>query len=237
MVTMADPLFERPPGGLWRLTSRLTARSRRQRFERFMNTVRPTAADSILDVGVTDTKWRSSNFLEALYPWPQKITALGLEPMPNFQRAHPEVRFVVGDGRALPFAEAAFDIGFSNAVIEHVGDRAQQRDFVGEMLRTCRRVFIATPNGRFPVDPHTLLPFVHWLPRRIRHPLLRLAGYSRWASEAALNPLDEKDFRAMFPPSVRVSMLRQRVLGLTTVLIAIAALDEHLPGQTSESGS
>ncbi len=194
-----------------------------------MNAMQPTSGDSILDVGVIDTEWRSSNFLEASYPWPRRITAVGLAPMPNFQRAHPDVRFVVGDGRALPLPDAEFDIGFSNAVVEHVGDRAQQGQFVREMLRTCRRVFIATPNGSFPVDPHTLLPFVHWLPRRLRHPVLRKTGNAFWASEASLNPLSEREFRALFPPSAHVRLLRQRVLGLTTVLIAIAELERDSP--------
>jgi hypothetical protein len=195
----------------------------------FMTTMHPTQDESILDVGVIDTAWRSSNFLEASYPWPHQITAVGLEPMPSFEGAHPDVRFVVADGRALPFPDATFDIGFSNAVIEHVGDRDEQRRFISEMLRTCRRIFVATPNGSFPLDPHTLLPFVHWLPRRLRHPLLRLTGNAFWASEAILNPLNEREFRKVFPSTARLRLLPQRVLGLTTVLIAIAEL-ERAPG-------
>jgi hypothetical protein len=53
-------------------------------------------------------------------------------------------------------------------VVEHVGSRDQQAAFVGELLTTCRRVFIATPNARFPIDPHTLLPFIHRLIPRLR---------------------------------------------------------------------
>jgi SAM-dependent methyltransferase len=192
-----------------------------------MTVMQPGPTDSILDVGVIDTAWRSSNFLEASYPWPHRITAVGLEPMPNFQSAYPDVRFVVADGRALPFPDTAFEIGFSNAVVEHVGNRDEQRQFIGELLRTCRRIFVATPNGSFPLDPHTLLPFVHWLPRRVRHPLLRVTGNSSWASEAALNPLSEREFRSLFPASARVRLLRQSILGLTTVLIAIAELERE----------
>jgi SAM-dependent methyltransferase len=186
-----------------------------------MTEMRPAPGDAVLDVGVTDTDWRSSNFLEAMYPWPGRITAVGLQPMPTFQALYPEVRFVVADGRDLPFPDGAFEIGFSNAVIEHVGSREDQARLVAELLRTCRRVFIATPNAGFPVDPHTLLPFVHWLPRRPRDAVLRLTGNARWATEAALNPLTERAFRALFPASAKVRFVRQRILGFTTVLIAI----------------
>jgi hypothetical protein len=191
-----------------------------------MRTIAPKPTDLVLDVGVIDTTWRSSNFLESAYPWPEQLTAVGLEPMPTFQRVFPAVKFVVADGRHLPFAEQSFDIGFSNAVIEHVGSRANQRRFVAELVRTCRTVFIATPNAAFPIDPHTLLPFVHWLPRCLRHPILRVTGNRKWASEEALNPLRAGELAKMFPSGVSVRVERQRVLGMTTVLMVVATHPE-----------
>lgn len=186
-----------------------------------MELMSPSSADLILDVGATDTAWRSSNPLEAAYPWPELITAVGLEPMPTFQRLFPAVRFVVADGRRLPFDDKAFDIGYSNAVVEHVGSLADQRQFVSELLRTCRRVFISTPNAHFPIDPHTLLPFVHWLPRGLRHPILRATGNGNWSSESALRPISVNELRSMFPREAGVRIVRQRVLWMTTVITAI----------------
>ena len=69
-------------------------------------------------------------------PWPAQITAVALEAMPTFERIFPEVRVVVADGRSLPFEANSFDIGFSNAVIEHVGSRDEQRRFIEELVRT-----------------------------------------------------------------------------------------------------
>jgi hypothetical protein len=208
-------------GFLWRLTTGLTRRSRQRRFDAFMREMRPSENDRVLDVGVTDVPTRSSNFLEASYPWPANIVAVAPSRPEHFLRAFPDVTFKLGDGRELPFADGEFDIGFSNAVLEHVGSREDQRRFVGEMTRTCRRAFICTPNARFPVDPHTLLPFVHWLPRPMRHRLLRATGNARWASEDALNPLTASEFLALFPPGTQVRLVRQRMLGMTSVLVAI----------------
>lgn len=217
---------EQPPtahsGFAWRLTAPLTQRSRRRRFEKFMALMAPRADEQLLDLGVTDATGRSSNFLESLYPWPERITAVAPAPSPAFTAAFPEVRYVVADGRALPFADGAFDVGFSNAVVEHVGTREQQRAFVSELTRTCDHVFLCTPNRAFPVDPHTLLPFVHWLPQRWRNGVLRATGNERWASEQTLNPLGARDLVALFPAGTNVRIVRQRVLGLTSVLIAIA---------------
>jgi hypothetical protein len=212
-----------PRGLRWRLTASFTKRSRAKRLASFVAVMRPHPSESILDVGVTDSAWRASNFLESGYPWPSRITAVGLEDMPTFRRLFPDVQFRVADGRHLPFDDGAFDIGFSNAVIEHVGTRAEQQQIVAELLRTCRRVFVATPNARFPVDPHTLLPFVHWLPRRVRAVVLRWTGNARWASIESLNPLGARDFMGMFPRGAAPRLHRQRLLGLTTVLVVEAS--------------
>jgi len=220
--TKASASDQLPRGLRWRLSAPLTGGSRRTRFALFMHWLTPRSTDRLLDVGVTDTDWRSSNFLEAGYPWPEQITAISLEPMPTFERLFPSVRVVVGDGRRLPFESNSFDIGFSNAVIEHVGSRSDQRRFVGELMRTCRHVFVATPNAAFPIDPHTLLPFVHWLPRRLRDRVLCLVGQERWAGESNLNPLRASELAGLFPAETRVQIVRQRVLGLTTVIIAVA---------------
>jgi hypothetical protein len=192
------------------------------RFHLFMSEMRPTPESRLIDVGVTDTAWRSGNFIEANYPWPSQITAVSIDAVPTFQRHHPGVKVVNADGKHLPFPDQSFEIGFSNAVIEHVGSRDEQRKLVAEMLRTCQRVFIATPNARFPVDPHTLLPFAHWLPTRIWHRVLRVAGQKSWADLNRLNPLDARALRSLFPSSTPVRIVRQRLLGLTSVIIAIA---------------
>jgi hypothetical protein len=213
---------ELPSSRRWRLTAGLTRRSRMSRFQLFMSEMRPSAGSRLLDVGVTDTAWRSGNFIEANYPWPSQITAVSIDPLPTFQRHHPHVTVVIADGKNLPFPDLSFEVGFSNAVIEHVGSRDEQRKLVSEMLRTCRRVFIATPNARFPIDPHTLLPFAHWLPTPVWHRVLRVAGQESWADLDRLNPLDARELRALFPPSIPVRIVRQRLLGLTSVIIAIA---------------
>ena len=138
---------------------------------------------------------------EARYPWPAQITAVGLTELGRFAAAFPEVRAVRADGRELPFADAEFDLGFSNAVVEHVaGGREGQRQFVSELCRVARRVFVTTPNRRFPLDPHTLLPFVHWLPHgELRERALRRRGF-----DDVLDPLGPVELAALFPFPVRI---------------------------------
>ena len=83
------------------------------------------------------------------------VLALGPQPWP----------FVVADGRAMPFARGSFDLAVSNAVVEHVGGIEEQRQFVAEHVRVARSWVITTPNKWFPIESHTAVVFLHWLPR------------------------------------------------------------------------
>ena len=161
---------------LRRVASRVSMRSRRRKLDLFLELLGPGPETTVVDVGVTDAPFgagSTDNFFEALYPWPERITAVGHTELDRFAAAFPQVRAVRADGRELPFADGEFDLGFSNAVVEHVaGGREGQRRFVHELCRVAGRVFVTTPNRWFPLDLHTLLPFVHWLPAGARERLI-----------------------------------------------------------------
>jgi Methyltransferase domain len=192
-----------------RAAARVSRRSRERKLHLFLDMFQPGAETTIIDVGVTDAPFgagssgeaASDNFFEALYPWPQQITGVGHTGLDRFSAAFPQVTAVQADGRELPFADRAFDLGFSNAVIEHVaGGRQGQRQFVEELCRVAARVFLTTPNRWFPVDPHTLLPFVHWLPPGApRERLLHARGFGD-----VLDPLGPKELAGLFPYPVRI---------------------------------
>jgi hypothetical protein len=185
---------------LRRVASRVSMRSRRRKLQLFLDLLQPGPETTVVDVGVTDAPFgagSTDNFFEGLYPWPERITGVGHTGLERFSAAFPQVRAVRADGRDLPFADAEFDVGFSNAVVEHVaGGREGQRQFVHELCRVARRVFVTTPNRRFPLEVHTLLPFVHWLPKGPRERLLPF--------DDVLDPLSAKDLAALFPYRVRV---------------------------------
>jgi SAM-dependent methyltransferase len=185
---------------LRRVASRVSMRSRERKLQLFLDLLQPGPETSVVDVGVTDAPFgagSTDNFFEALYPWPEQITGVGHTELDRFAAAFPHVRPVRADGRSLPFEDAEFDIGFSNAVVEHVaGGREGQRQFVHELCRVARRVFVTTPNRRFPLEVHTLLPFVHWLPKGPRERLLPF--------DDVLDPLSAKELTALFPYRVRV---------------------------------
>jgi len=200
-----------------RLTDAISLRSRQRKLRLFLDEMRPTGETTVLDVGADELAFGEGdgcgtlNFFEELYPWPDRITALGLHDGAGFRDRYPSVRYVQGDACALPFADGEFEVVFSNAVIEHVGSRERQRRLVLEALRVGRRVFLTTPNRRFPVEVHTRLPLVHWLPDAVAHRAYDLVGKG-FAKE--LDLLSPGTLASLFPGRVRVVNL-----GLTLVAI------------------
>lgn len=200
-----------------RLADSISLRSRGRKLRLFLEELRPTADTTVLDVGADELGFgegdgcATMNFFEELYPWPERITALGLHDGAGFRATYPHIPYIQGDACALPFEDGAFDIVFSNAVIEHVGGRDRQRQLVSEAIRVGRRVFITTPNRRFPVEVHTRLPLVHWLPDALSHRAYDLTGREIGAE---VDLLTRRSFAQLFPGRVRVVSL-----GLTLVAI------------------
>jgi SAM-dependent methyltransferase len=196
---------------LARLAARASLWNRRRKFELFMETMRPGPETRVVDVGVGDTGFGTEpgvamthNFFEALYPWPERITAVSDVPLPNFARAFPSVRCVTASGTELPFEDDAFDVAFSNAVIEHVRGRDEQRRFVAELCRVAPRVFLSTPNRWFPVETHTLVPLAHWLRRQAADRTMRALRRANWDQ---VELLGKRELLALFPPQMSARVL------------------------------
>ena len=192
---------------------------RRAMFDFFMANLRPSAAETVLDLGATSLPEPQENIFELYYPHPGRTTAAGTEDASFLEQRHPGLKFVrIESGKPLPFADNAFDVGFSNAVIEHVGSRANQALFLGELIRVSKRCFLTTPNRWYPVELHTRLPFVHWLPARAFRAFIGTIGFEFYSKEENLNLLSASELLALLPPGTKARLSRHSFLGLTSNL-------------------
>jgi hypothetical protein len=196
---------------------------RTQRLQLFEKMFAISERTRILDVGGSPEIWSFSNAK------PQ-LTILN---MPSALSPHSHhSNLVAADGRMLPFSDGAFDIVFSNSVIEHVGTREDQRLFAQEVARVGKTYWIQTPNRNFPFEHHVMLPAVHFLPKRWQKAVVdRFTGWEYLVSPSAderrnylhhflheLNLLDPQGMRMLFP---NATLVKERFLGMAKSLIAV----------------
>jgi SAM-dependent methyltransferase len=216
--------------GVYSLYHLLQPRFRQQRMRLFLELFRPSADTTILDIGGNVYDWIN-------IPIQSRITILNIAPTDSSPEYPERFSYVAGDGRALPFPDARFDIVYSNSVIEHLRSSEDQQQFAKEVLRVGRGVFVQTPNRWFPVEPHFITPFVHFLPKSAQRrflPRLSLRGMMRSGDNVALEDLFEElrllsagEMQEFFPGC---QIRRERLLGLTKSLIAMRR------GQASSEG-
>lgn len=212
--------------GLAPLLDRILERKRREVVRHFLQLCHPQESDYLLDIGVSSEEHSSSNMLEKVHSWPEMITALGVEDHQSLELVYPGLRFVQGDGRRLPFEPESFDFVYSHAVIEHVGSREQQCCFLAEALRVARKaVFITTPDRSHPLEFHTGLPLIHYLPHRWYRRMYRLLGRGFYATEANLNLLTGRELvelaKQASAGSFRFKLVGTRFLGMRSNLLLV----------------
>lgn len=185
------------------LAARVLVRARDRIYADFATWAAPTPSTTVLDVGVSDVMTDGANLLERLYPHSCQITASGLGEGVAFRARFPDITYVqILPNHRLPFADRQFDIACANAVLEHVGSDAGQRQFVSELARVARRVYVTVPNRYFPVEHHTAIPLFHWFDLTFRL-ACAVFGKTEWTRAENLILMSKSRLKALCPPMVR----------------------------------
>jgi SAM-dependent methyltransferase len=186
LETPAEGVYRTAHGPLARLASPLAARARRRRHKRFFALTQLPAGARVLDLGC------GAIGLRALEP-ELDITGVDLQQRPDYPGP-----FVRADAAAgLPFADDEFDLVYCSSVIEHVAPE-QREAFAAELRRVGRGWFVQTPAFSFPIEPHALLPFAHWLPVGLRKRYWRLGAAGEWEQ---ISLLRRSEVEGLFGPA------------------------------------
>jgi len=179
------------------LAHQVAAYNRDRKWQTFLREFIPSETSRVLDVGYNAQEYSSvDNYIEKHYPYQHHLKALGLAASEHFNAAYPWVEQIVYDGSTFPFRNKAFDICWSNAVIEHVGDRQSQVYFLMEIHRVAKSAFVTTPNRNFPIEVHTRTPLLHFLPKRMFERFL-IATRRSWATGNYMNLLTGSDLKGL----------------------------------------
>ena len=229
---------------MYRLIRRLAYAKRDEwhdrRAELFVRLVAPRPGATVLDLGGQDGEFMQRVAKRA----DVRVTIADIsERALERARARGFETVLLEEGERLPFDDAAFDVVFCNSVIEHVtlpkadciakrfrnaewveASLRNQAAFAREIRRVGHGYFVQTPHRAFPLEAHTWLPFVGWLPHQATVNVVRVSdrvwvkhcGYVDW------NLLGEAEMQRLFPDA-RIHV--ERVLGLPKSLVAYAPAD------------
>jgi len=91
-------------------------------------------------------------------------------------RARNQINFFISNGKELQFKSNSFDIVICNQVIEHIRKQYHQK-FIEESYRVLKPngiFYIATPNKLWPIEPHTKIPLLSFLPKIMADKYMKL---------------------------------------------------------------
>ena len=145
----------------------------------------------------------------------------------------------------LPFRNKYFDIVYSNSVIEHVTHEISQypqvekkriwkinsnkefrknalknqNKFAKEIIRLGKNYFVQTPYKHFPIESHSWLPFVQYLPRPILISSIKILNLF-WIKKTQpdWNLLLMSDMKKFFPDS---KIIQEKRLGFIKSIMSL----------------
>jgi len=203
-------------------THRFFLTFRRRRMDKFCALMAPSDRIKVLDIGGKVNTWTTESKPGSTFP----VTMINVDK--RGQEVDGRFTFMEGNACALPFRDRSFDIAFSNSVIEHVGGWKEQEAFAREARRVADRLWIQTPARSFPLEPHLITLFVHWLPRRVQRRLVR--HFSVWGWKLKPTPKEVEwmldDIRLLTYAEVAklfpdCSIIKERFLGITKSYVIV----------------
>ena len=208
-----------------KLLNKILLENRERILNIFFNEINYNDEISLLDIGTTANIDKNHNLILQKTLKNKNIVCLSNQDCSILQKRNKNIKnVIIGDGRNTMLQNNSFDIAHSNATIEHVGSFESQVSFVREMLRISKEsAFIQTPNKFFPIDFHTVLPFVHWLPKKIHRKILKFLKLDFYSKEENLNLLTIKELKKICEilNIKKYKILKYKLFFLTSNLILV----------------
>ena len=175
----------------------------------------------IVDLGGDTAYWRAANVR------PERVTIVSID---DWALGDPcsWMDTVQADACDPDAVAGAFDLVFSNSVIEHVGGPRHRRGFAETVHKLAPHHWVQTPYRYFPLEPHLIFPGFQFLPPASKVQVATKWPLSHIRGRADVDPvqyvmdhelLTVTEMRALFPES---EILRERVAGIVKSLVATA---------------
>ncbi len=221
-----------------KFVSALSKKAREKRASVFRNSFLLDENTKILDLGSEiGTNIHTVLLGTSVKPENVYIADIDLSLIEKGSNTYGFVPVLINESEQLSFDDGFFDVVYCSSVIEHVTvpkDQVwsmysgkefkakslnRQKTFANEIQRLGKQYFVQTPYRNFPIESHSWLPFIAWLPRIILIPVLKITNIF-WVKRTNpdWNLLNEREMSSLFEDAEIIS---EKVLGLTKSIMAI----------------
>lgn len=221
--------------------------ARAKRAAIFRNAFEFDADTKILDLG-SETGANINSVLQGTLVKPDNIYIADISSalIEKGKDTYGYIPVLIDESGKLPFEDQFFDIVFCSSVIEHVTvpkemvwslksgaafkekSLLRQKEFANEIKRLGKQYFVQTPYKHFPIESHSWMPFVAWLPRGVLITLLKFTN-KFWIKQTSPDwyLLNEYEMSDLFKGA---EIVNEKVFCFTKSIMAIKSSKEKVNG-------
>ena len=168
---------------------------RKEILSKLKNFLNDKKINDVLDIGSTeDDTNESSNFIIKNLGNFKEVKSISDQSINSKFFSKSLKKSITSKFSKDDIKEFQSDLVISNATIEHVGDFKNQIMMCKNIINLSRKYYIIiTPNRYHPLEFHTKIPLIHWLPKKTHRMFLQLFGLNFFANEKNLNLLSNYD--------------------------------------------
>ena len=173
----------------------IVLKKRKEMFEIIKKNINLNNVNSVLDVGTTsDNLLESSNYLIKQLKFIKIKKSISDQKISNDNFFDITFNESITENLNYNFENLRSDLLVCSATIEHLGSLGDIKKGVNNIVNLSNKYFvITTPNRYHPIEFHTKIPFIHFLPKKIHRKLLMLFGHEFFSKEENLNLLSKKN--------------------------------------------
>ena len=188
--------------------------------------------NDLLDIGTTeDITAKSSNIFCKLLDDIKIHKSISNQKITNKRFNSSIEKSITSDFNEDLIKKFKSDLVISSATIEHVGDFQSQVSKVKNMISLSKKyIVISTPNRFYPIEFHTKLPFLHWLPENIFRKALLFLNMKYFADEKNLNLLSKGDLKKIlniFSDKIEYNIYNISFLGFISNFLVICKVKKN----------
>ena len=210
----------------FKFTDKIVTKKRDEIMLKIRENINIRNLNTILDVGTTDDdSLSSSNYI--IYKFGDIKSKKSISNQKIYNKFF-DINYEKSITEKLSEKELnilSSDIVISSATIEHVGNDYNKIMMIKNMGLLAKKYFvITTPNRFYPIDFHTKLPFIHFLPKNIHRAILKLIGMEFFSKEENLDLISYKQLKILLKnvENFQIQIKRIKFFGLTSNFIVIA---------------